>query len=547
MQRKKNVAWLVGVACLGLGCSAGGGGGSTSGGTGSPSSGPASGSFAWSGAGSLASGSAGGSGSAGSSSAGSTAGSGSSTSSGWRAPVSPTRSFLSFGPSTRLVADGVEAGTVTVNVRDAEGLPLAGHTVRITMTGDLNTIIQPEAPTPSNGVAAGSASSLRAEVKYVSATIDPDTPLAVALSSQVMVTYVPGPLAPELTVVSVDPPESPANGVDSIRITTALMDAHGNGVRLVLVTAQVTGGGNVVTPQNTYTDAAGIAALDLTSTEAGDKTVTIFADGAPVGSPRVVTFVALPPPPDAGVDAGVQCPAPADGRCLGDMPCPGTRVVAAGGTASWNVEASGLQNVMWSVAGGPPAGVSSALLTADGGSASFTPYIVGTYTLAASGSDADGGVQACTFRVIAGTHGLRVELTWDGTGDVDLHLHNQAATAWCTADDCFYANCRTGLPWGATLDVDNTLANGPENIRINAPQAGLRYVIGVDNFSRATGRIASVNVYCGASQLTTPVQRFVSTPLSDSAFWKVAAVTFESPDVCTIEPLGMYGTQSCGF
>lgn len=48
------------------------------------------------------------------------------------------------------------------------------------------------------------------------------------------------------------------------------------------------------------------------------------------------------------------------------------------------------------------------------------------------------------------------QLTWDGPGDIDLHLRLP------NGEHCFYSNKKTQA--GAALDIDNTVADGPEHI-----------------------------------------------------------------------------------
>jgi uncharacterized protein YfaP (DUF2135 family) len=48
------------------------------------------------------------------------------------------------------------------------------------------------------------------------------------------------------------------------------------------------------------------------------------------------------------------------------------------------------------------------------------------------------------------------QLTWDGPGDIDLHLFLP------NTEHCFYQNKKTQA--GAELDIDNTVADGPEHI-----------------------------------------------------------------------------------
>ena len=81
-----------------------------------------------------------------------------------------------------------------------------------------------------------------------------------------------------------------------------------------------------------------------------------------------------------------------------------------------------------------------------------------------------------------------VTLTWNGSGDVDLHTFEP------NGFHSYYSN-REG-PVGF-LDVDNRSANGPERYFAscdpNILQTGT-YKIGINNYSRASGRIATLQV-----------------------------------------------------
>jgi hypothetical protein len=248
-----------------------------------------------------------------------------------------------------------------------------------------------------------------------------------------------------------------------------------------------------------------------------------------------------------------NCNTQVDEGCSGNIQCPGPQVTEAGTPIALSVSGAGLTNVTWAVTDGPLGGASSAEWSPapSGTSVTFNPIIVGVYTITVTGQDANGVQHNCTFTVTANSHGLRVELSWDGTGDVDLHLHNGNNSPWFNADDCYYGNCTSGLPWGPALDVDNVVANGPENIRINAPTVGTGYIIGIHNYRASAGRTAVVNVFCGTTAGTTPTQTFTSIPLSgaaaggqcnDGSFWHVATVTFSSAQVCTITPINTYNT-----
>ncbi|WP_237380936.1 MULTISPECIES: YfaP family protein [Cupriavidus] len=81
-----------------------------------------------------------------------------------------------------------------------------------------------------------------------------------------------------------------------------------------------------------------------------------------------------------------------------------------------------------------------------------------------------------------------VTLTWDGAGDVDLHSIEP------TGRHVFYA-AKKGL--SGELDVDNIVGFGPEHYTATCDATKLAlgtYAIGVNNFSGATGRTATVQI-----------------------------------------------------
>jgi hypothetical protein len=101
--------------------------------------------------------------------------------------VSADRSSVEVVPATS-IADGSTLSTIYVTVRDANGNPLAGKTVVLSVTGAGNTVGTPAA-TDQAGVAFASIVSTTAGTKTVSASIG-----AVALSqtSQVVFSGAPG-------------------------------------------------------------------------------------------------------------------------------------------------------------------------------------------------------------------------------------------------------------------------------------------------------------------------------------------------------------------
>ena len=81
-----------------------------------------------------------------------------------------------------------------------------------------------------------------------------------------------------------------------------------------------------------------------------------------------------------------------------------------------------------------------------------------------------------------------VTLTWDGAGDVDLHTFEPSGSH-------VYYEAKTGV--SGILDVDNTVANGPEHFYATCDASQLAtgtYQVGINNYASATGRIATVQV-----------------------------------------------------
>ena len=86
---------------------------------------------------------------------------------------SASNSSVSASPSFGTAADGTATVTITVTVRDDLSTPLMGETVQISATGTGNTVVQPMSTTDASGVATGTIASTLAEVKTISAVVDP--------------------------------------------------------------------------------------------------------------------------------------------------------------------------------------------------------------------------------------------------------------------------------------------------------------------------------------------------------------------------------------
>ena len=250
-----------------------------------------------------------------------------------------------------------------------------------------------------------------------------------------------------------------------------------------------------------------------------------------------------------------------------DIGCPPPQVTPAGTPLILTAGTADATRYRWRLVSAPNGGNNTPDLwdpdPPNARSVRFLPFIVGVYEIELT-VDTSGGQQvSCRTQVTAEGQGLRVTLTWDGPGDVDLHVHNgDPGTAWFQEPvDCHYSN-RTP-PWASgplavgpnpELDFDNTTADGPENTSIDRPQLSRTYHIGVHHYARAAGRRATIEVFCGGTSV--PDASFVSRPLrgnnagrctSDNDFWRVATVRFTSGGQCVIRPIDTYAStnQAC--
>jgi len=146
--------------------------------------------------------------------------------------------------------------------------------------------------------------------------------------------------------------------------------------------------------------------------------------------------------------------------------------------------------------------------------------VSGDYQISLTVKDDKGDLYGCSWIVVAAGSGVRVEMRWDTFGSVDMDLHlARRGGAFCGADDCYFANCRTygSVAWGyapspATeceaalgaascpnprLDIDNIRGFDPENINLDNPNDGDRFRVMAHMFSGSARTNPVISIYCG--------------------------------------------------
>ena len=137
--------------------------------------------------------------------------------------------------------------------------------------------------------------------------------------------------------------------------------------------------------------------------------------------------------------------------------------------------------------------------------------------------------RSLVFRVHSTTaaSAARVELTWTGIGDVDLHVDDGSGGKHVY----FGSQTYNAAGYNIQLDVDNVVAYGPENIRFYSLPATSTFRIYVNYFYGGINQTATVRVYNATGGLVGTYTH-VFTPadaLESSAFgtwsWNVGNLT----------------------
>ncbi len=245
-----------------------------------------------------------------------------------------------------------------------------------------------------------------------------------------------------------------------------------------------------------------------------------------------------------------------DGQVLS---CTPNRTVDLGETVGLSAAIAAGTNASafaWRIRSGPMNnGAIAADLRPDGPGAEFVPHAVGSYVVEVEVTTTTGTSHTCQTEIEARSTGFAATLTWDGAGDLDLHVHRGASAPWFGPADCHFDNLQPtwdatfppGAGPNASLDGDDTSGDGPENIRIQTPEIGVPYTIAVGHFERAQRRRARVQVFCGraTSQIDLTSRPFTGDATgacTANDFWTVATVTFTAEAQCVVQTIDAYRT-----
>jgi adhesin/invasin len=223
--------------------------------------------------------------------------------------LSAGQSLVEANPS-RVNADGVEAATIRVTLRDAQG-----NLIRSQQNVSLSVVTGPG----SLGAVSFSSGTSTYSASLTSTTTGTATVRAVAngttLTQQAVVQFVASAVSAGTSSAVAAPGTATADGQDASIITVRLRDAQGN-----LITEPVpvnlliaSGPGALSTGSPAFNSGTNSYTASLTSTQSGTTTIAAVADGVTLNDRPVVTFVAGPVSPDESSLAAAPTRVEADG------------------------------------------------------------------------------------------------------------------------------------------------------------------------------------------------------------------------------------------
>lgn len=184
---------------------------------------------------------------------------------------------VTASPSTQ-VASSLGSIGVLVNLKDANGNPVVGEPVSLTLAPGQGTFTPSSGFTDSNGNLGGiKLTSTVAEQKTIVATDTAASGLSAGVTGTATVTFTPYTPVAATSSLTASPAAVPADAATGAQITVIARDASSNPVAGRTVKFAVTGvaTGTAFTPASAVTDAAGRAQALFTSTTTGAKTVQV--------------------------------------------------------------------------------------------------------------------------------------------------------------------------------------------------------------------------------------------------------------------------------
>ncbi len=189
------------------------------------------------------------------------------------------------------IANGEDQITLTAIVRDINGTPVSGVPVTIGSNSATAIFDKGADETGDGGTAIFKVHSMVSETFTV--TVNTQGRAGTIRDSKT-VSFVTATLDIATLDVTVVNNNQPANGEEAIKIDVVARDNHGSAISDVPIMVQMSAGTTAfANPSRNNTDSNGFFTTNITSTQAGDITVTIAVEGiSSVKKSKVITFIA---------------------------------------------------------------------------------------------------------------------------------------------------------------------------------------------------------------------------------------------------------------
>jgi alpha-galactosidase len=208
-------------------------------------------------------------------------------------PVDAATSTVSASP-TAVPADGTSTSTITVTLKDAANIPVAGKEVSLTGSGSA-VITTGNNISNASGVVTFTVRSNTVGVQQFAATDVTDSNLAITQTASVdfQTPVVIGPVSAGNSTVTASPASVVANGITTSTITVTLKDSNGLLIANEGVTLSGNPSGATITPAGAQTtNANGQSAFNVKSSTIGPVvfTATSVTDSVTITQTANVNF-----------------------------------------------------------------------------------------------------------------------------------------------------------------------------------------------------------------------------------------------------------------
>lgn len=188
--------------------------------------------------------------------------------------------------TNQILANNDSSGTITVTVRNSDGMPLIERHVSLSSNFAGLTITPSQVLTASNGTAVFSVRSSQPGQPYITAVVDS----TVTLDAKPDVAFI-GPPSASVSTLVVDKTQGLINGDDSILAIVTAKDSAKNLLANKLVSLSLNADGYTATALNSTTNEKGQAIFTVKSTLPNTATIGATISGVTITQTVQVSFV----------------------------------------------------------------------------------------------------------------------------------------------------------------------------------------------------------------------------------------------------------------